>query len=132
VRNTRVFAVVLAPLVGLLLMGCGDAAVLDLAPLGSFLDMHVVNDTNATVTIADCWGHDCARTGDGFDDTLKPQSERDEAAWLNATSGVAAIRVTSASGAVRCLAVSYRRGQQHATRRVSQATPCRTYPIPSG
>jgi hypothetical protein len=117
---------------GLLLAGCGNTAVLDVAPLGSFLDMHVVNDTDATVTIAACWGHDCARVGGGFKDTLKPHSNRDVAGWLNATAGIAAIRITSAGGGVSCLAVRYSKGQQHATRRVSEATPCRTYPAPSG
>jgi hypothetical protein len=132
VWKIRVPALVVATVVGLLLAGCGNSAVLDLAPLEDFLDMRVVNDTAATVTIADCWGHNCARTGGGFDDTLNPYSERDEAAWANATSGVAAIRVTSARGGVSCLAVSFTKGQLHATRRVSEATPCRTYPDPSG
>jgi hypothetical protein len=132
VQNSRVPALVVVAVVGFVLAGCGKTAVPDMAPLGNFLDMHVVNDTDTTVTIADCWGHECARTGGGFDDTLKPYGDRDEAAWLNASAGIAAVRVTSATGRVSCLAVSYGKGQQHATRRVSEATPCRTYATPTG
>ena len=128
----RTLACVATVSIGLLASGCTNNAVLDLAPLASFLDLRIENDTGGTVAISDCWGLKCQRSGGGFNDTLKPGAEREEAAWLNATAGVAAIRVTSADGGVRCLVVGYRKGQQHATRRVSQATSCRSYPTPRG
>lgn len=111
----------------LLLGGCGNTAVLDPASLGNFLDLQVKNDTAKTVTIADCWGSRCTRdVGSGFSDTLSPHGERDEAAWLNATAGIARVRVSSAGKTLGCFIVPYRKGQEHATALVSQATSCKT------
>lgn len=115
----------LAVAAGLLLGGCGNTAVLDPATLGSFLDVQVKNDTAKTVTIADCWGSHCTRdVGSGFNDTLSPHSQREEAAWLNATAGVARVRVASAGKSLGCFIVPYRKGQEHATAFVSEADSC--------
>ena len=127
VRRLWVYAVVgfVALCLSLLLGGCGNTAILDPAPLGSFLDLHVKNDTAKTVTIADCWGSRCKRdVGSGFSDTLSPHGQRDEAAWLNATAGVARVRVSSAGRTLGCVIVRYRKGQEHATALVSEAASC--------
>lgn len=111
----------------LLLGACGNTGVVDLAPLGTFLDLHVKNDTAKTVTIADCWGSRCTRdVGSGFNDRLRPHGQRDEAAWLNATAGVARVRVSSAGKTLGCFIVRYRKGQEHATALVSEAASCIT------
>lgn len=111
----RLLSVVVAS-IAVFLAGCGSAAVLDLAPLSDFVDLHVKNDTGRAVTIA----------GLGFRDRLGPESARDEAAWRNSSSGVARIRVLSSGRTLGCLAIRYRKGQQHATALVSAAAPCRS------
>ena len=86
----------------------------DPAALSNFLDLHVKNDTGRAVTISAL----------GFRDTLDAGKARDEAAWLNATAGVARVRVSSRDETVGCLRIRYRKDQQHATALVSTATPC--------
>jgi hypothetical protein len=124
VWKTRSLAVVGTVCIWLLVTGCSNNAVFDLAPLGSFLDLRVENDTGDTVAITDCSASKCHRNGGGFNDTLKAYAAREEAAWLNATPGVAAVRVSRDGATIGCFRVRYRKGQQHATARVSEAAPC--------
>jgi hypothetical protein len=109
--------------IAILMSGCADNAVLDLAPLQDFMDLRVVNDTDKTVTIADCWGA-CQRNGGDFEDKLLPYHEREEAAWNNATPGVAAVRVSRGGATVGCFRVRYRKEQQQAVARISEVKPC--------
>ncbi len=105
--------------------GCGGNAALDLAPLGDFLDLQINNNTAQIVTIEDCWGAHCDRSiGSGFKDILRPNGQRYEAAWDNATAGIARVRVLRAGRTFGCFAVPYRKGQMHATVLVSNAAPC--------
>jgi hypothetical protein len=122
-RTLRTLAPV-AMSVGLMVSGCSNNAVFDLAPLGSFFDLRVENDTGDTVTISDCWGSKCQHSGGGFNDTLRPGAEREEAAWLNATPGVAAVRISRREATVGCLRLHYRKGQEHGQARVSEAAQC--------
>ena len=90
--------------------------MLDPSSLSNFLDLHVKNNTGRAVTIA----------GLGFRDKLDTGRARDEAAWLNDTTGVARVRVLNDRRALGCLTIRYRKGQQHATVLVSRAVPCRS------
>lgn len=108
---------------GLLLAGCGSNAVLDPAPLGSFYDLRVENDSDATVTIRPCWGSRCQHP-DGIKDTLKPGAHRNEALWGNATPGLAAMQISRDGTTVGCLRLRYRKEQTHGQARVSEASPC--------
>src|SRR5438105_6603639 len=107
-RSLGALAVVATVSVVLLITGCGNNAYFDLAPLGSFFDLRVENDTAGTVTISDCWGSECQHSGGGFNDTLKPRAGREEAAWLNSTPGEAAVRISRGGATVGCLRVRYR------------------------
>ena len=117
----RSLSTVAALLLGLLLSGCGNNAILDPAPLSSFLDLRVENDTGMTVKISDCWLSGCQP---GFGDTLAPDSDREEADWLNESGGVAVVAVSRSGFLVGCLRVRYRKGEEHAVAHVSDAGAC--------
>lgn len=99
-----------------------DGEPFDIAPIGSFFDLTVVNDTSSSVRIDPCVDRRC-QNRDHLDDTLKPGAARDEAAWLNDQSGVASVAVFTTSGE-RCLHVRYPRGERTARAYVSQAAEC--------
>jgi hypothetical protein len=92
----------------------GNGGVFDFAALSNFLDLRVENNTSRPVTISSL----------GFRDPLRPGASRDEAAWLNATAGIARVRVSRGGKTIGCLTVRDRKGQQHATALVTTAVPC--------
>ena len=97
----------------------------DIAPLSSFLNLRVVNDTSASVKIEPCPNLHCQASGRDLVDSLAPGRSRQEAAWPNDLAGVAVVRVTQPSGAViGCLRLPYRKGQKNAQILVSAASPC--------
>jgi hypothetical protein len=94
----------------------------DIAPIGNFFDLTVVNDTGSSVWIDTCADRRC-RNRDGLHDTLKPGAARGAAAWLNDQHGIASVAVFARSGE-RCLRVRYREGQTEGRAYVSQAVRC--------
>ena len=104
------------------LSACGQTAVVDQAPLGSFFDLRIVNDTTGTVQVTACFRAACRKPL--ASDTIKPGAYRDEAAWLNASGGVAFVRVAFGGAQLRCFAEPYRKGQEHGVIHISAARAC--------
>jgi hypothetical protein len=82
----------------------------------SFFDLRVGNNTRPTVTLV--------VPGEPGNQRLYNGEWVYLSAWRNDQPGVAVVRVVSGGKTIGCLKVRYRKGQEHATVRVSAASPC--------
>jgi hypothetical protein len=109
VKVGRVFTAVVIVAAAVFCGGCGDTAILDQSPIGNFVVVPIVNDTQSTIEVTLCYRARCK--SHDITDQLAPGTSRRDGV-NNAEAGVAIFRVKTNAG-IRCLRMRYASGQEH-------------------
>lgn len=105
----RVFTAVAIVTAVVMCGGCGNTAILDQSPIGSYVVVPIVNDTQSTIEVTLCYGARCE--SHDITDSLAPGASRNDGV-NNAEAGVAIFRAQTHAG-IRCLRMRYGSGQEH-------------------